>query len=224
MARQGGVQSRGTARISGLSKGFSVRNETANIKRTLFLKPAAHSSRNSITWASSVYILMSIVILAILINTQTSIIYQSINTRELVLLLCLPDALSAFFMCCLILIMSYVYMKVFEISMSKASYVMILSFSVGIPILILDSIAYLLLKRHLEAVYNLMAGMLPFIIIGILSQYIASINLADSVAPTEDGRTNILRQLTIVIGNFICAVLFYLTLLYFRENMILFNR
>ncbi|KAI5137414.1 hypothetical protein NEAUS04_2356 [Nematocida ausubeli] len=224
MARQGGMQSRTRGGISEMSKGFSIKNETSNIKRSLFLQPASHSMRSGITWVSSLYIFLSILFTSMIINTSTVILCDGILLGKMLYIICAPRVEFLIFVPALIFGVSFIYKKVFKITMAVAVYILILSFTVCIPVILVDSIFYIIMHRSMIRLYGMIFSIFPMVIIGIISQYLATINLSGCVDPSSDSRTNIIRQVTMIIGNFICGLVFYLSIVCTRDNAIIIRK
>lgn len=213
MPRRGDRRIAIRSNINNISKGFSISNESANIKRTLSFRPASHSSTNRITWLSSGFILFSIIISAIVFNSLFTSLKTLLDPMHFIIITG-PSIFRIIITTVLVLFFSFLYDRLLKVKMSVAVYTLLLSFTVSIPILIIDRIVYVIIPRPHLSVHDTIFNILPLIVMPIISHFIVRANLDSVLEPPEDERQALIRQLVLMLGHTLCAILFYLILIH----------
>ncbi|KAI5193066.1 hypothetical protein NEMIN01_2395 [Nematocida minor] len=214
MARQGNRASSALRNgVSSLSTGFSIKNETSNMKRSLCLKPTSHSGRSNVTWLSSMYIFASIVLFSIFVNTLSQILYSVVKLGLFSMSIMGPPLLFIGASIPIVLGTAFLYHKVFDVKMVITSYLLILSYTVGLPLLLMDRTLFLILPIRLMEIHKTIFSFAPMIVLGLISQYIIRINLKPITEPATNERSEFIRQFTIILGQTLSSLLFYYMLL-----------
>lgn len=200
--------------MSSVSQGTGIGSEIRNMKRSLLLKPSSHPPHNTMTWMSFVLVLFFFFAHSAVINTGGAILLDLTDSFSLSLYVLIPSLFKLGMAAMIILITGWIYKKVFRIDLLTACYFILLSYVPSIPLLLTERLFALILIKSFKAVHDYIFHIGTIIVMATVSQYIVRINITTKIDPPSSERSDFIRNLTLVLGQTISSVVFYILVMH----------